>query len=176
MFKWAWAMRLRAAAFPGIVDTHKAIVGLAYLAAYVGLDQVSFIQPYAPFDITPWNPNTGLSFVMVLVFGLQTIPFLFIGPFLAYLVNGTIVLPWSVEILSAALIGGGYSTALVFLQRPNAPFDPALSSMRDLVVLMLVAAATAGFVASSYVGLKIAAGLLPAKDFWRQRCAIGSAT
>ncbi len=165
MFKWAWAMRLQAAAFPGIVDTHKAIVGLAYLSAYVGLDRVSFIQPYARFDITPWSPNTGLSFVMVLVFGLPTIPFLFMGPFLAYLVNGPVILSWPVEILSVALIGGGYSTALVFLQRPNTAFNPALSSMRDLVVLMLVAAASAGFVASSYVGLRIAAGRLPAEDF-----------
>ena len=55
MFKWAQAMRLRAAAFPGIVDTHKAIVGLAYLAGYVALDRISFVQPYAPFGITPWN-------------------------------------------------------------------------------------------------------------------------
>jgi integral membrane sensor domain MASE1 len=165
MIRWAQAMRLRAAAFPGIVDTRIAVVGLAYLAGYVALDRISSIQPYAPFGITPWNPGTGLSFVLILVFGLRTIPFLFIGPFLADLVNGTIVLPWSVEILSVALIGGGYSAALVFLQRPNTPFDPALSSMRDLVVLMLVAAASAAFVASSYVGLTIAAGVLTAKDF-----------
>jgi two-component system, LuxR family, sensor kinase FixL len=163
MFKWAQAMRLRAAAFPGIVETRKAIVGLVYLAAYVAVDRVSFIQPHAPFGITPWNPDTGLSFVLVLVFGLRMIPFLFVGPFLADLVNGHSVLPWPVEILSAALIGGGYSAALVFLQRSN--FDPALSSMRDLAVLMLVTAASAAFVASSCVGLTIAAGLLTAKEF-----------
>ncbi len=163
MFDWAYAMRLRAAAFPGILDAHKAIVGLAYLAAYVALDRVSFIEPYAHLGITPWNPDTGLSFVLVLVFGLRMIPLLFLGPFLADLVNGHVVLPWWVEILSVAVIGGGYSAALVFLQRSN--FDPALPSMRDLVVLMLVAAASAAFVASSYVGLTIAAGLLTAKDF-----------
>jgi two-component system, LuxR family, sensor kinase FixL len=165
MFKWAQAMRLRAAAFPGIVDTHKAIVGLAYLVGYVALDRVSFIEPYAHFAITPWNPDTGLSFVLVLAFGLRMIPFLFLGPFLADLVNGHFVLPWTVEILSVALIGGVYSAALVFLQRSDTRFDPALSSMRDLIVLMLVAAASAAFVASSYVGLTIAAGLLTAKDF-----------
>jgi two-component system, LuxR family, sensor kinase FixL len=163
MFKCAQTMRMRPTSFPRIVETHKAIVGLAYLAAYVALDRVSFIEPYAPFGITPWNPNTGLSFVMVLVFGLRTIPFLFIGPFLADLVNGAIVPSWSVEILTVSVIGGGYSAALVFLQRSS--FDPALPSMRDLVVLMLVAAASAAFVASSYVGLTIAAGLLTAKDF-----------
>ena len=117
MFEWAQAMRLRATAFPGIVDTHKAIVGLAYLAAYVALDRASFLEPYAQFGITPWNPGAGLSFVLVLVFGLPMIPLLFLGPFLADLVNGHVLLPWSVEILSVAVVGGGYSAALVFLQR-----------------------------------------------------------
>jgi two-component system, LuxR family, sensor kinase FixL len=163
MSKWVQAMQLRAAAFPGIVDAHKAIVGAVYLAAYVALDRVSFIQPYAHFGITPWNPDTGFSFILVLAFGVRMIPLLFLFPFLADLVNGHVLLPWSVETLSVALIGGGYSAALVFLQRSS--FDPALSSIRDLVALMLVAAASAAFVASSYVGLTIAAGLLTAKDF-----------
>ena len=165
ILKWAQAMRLRTVAFSEIVDTHKAIVGLAYLATYVALDRVSFIEPYAPFGITPWNPNTGLSFVLILVFGRRLIPFLFIGPFLADLVNRQVVLPWAVEILSVALIGGGYSAALLFLERSPTRFDPTLSSMRDLVVFMLVAAASAALVASGYVGITIAAGLLPAKEF-----------
>jgi two-component system, LuxR family, sensor kinase FixL len=75
------------------------------------------------------------------------------------------MVPWTVEILSVGLIAGGYSAALVFLKRPNTRFDPTLSSMRDLVVLILVAVASAAFVASTYVGLKIATGLLPAQDF-----------
>jgi signal transduction histidine kinase len=39
-------MQLRAAAFPGIVDANKAIIGVSYVAAYVALDWVSFIEPY----------------------------------------------------------------------------------------------------------------------------------
>jgi two-component system sensor kinase FixL len=106
-----------------------------------------------------------LSFVLVLASGLRMIPFLFLGPILADLVNGHLALPWTVEILSAALIGGGYSAALVLLERSNIRFDPALSSMRDLVALILVSAASAAFVASSYIGLTITAGLMPAKEF-----------
>jgi integral membrane sensor domain MASE1 len=64
-----------------------------------------------------------------------------------------------------ALIGGGYSTALAYLKRSQTRFDPALSSMRDLVLLMVVAAASAAFVASTYVGVAIATGLLSIKDF-----------
>ena len=44
-------------------------------------------------------------------------------------------------------------------------FDPTLSSMRDLVLLMLVAGVSAGFVALSYVAVAIFAGVLPIEDF-----------
>jgi signal transduction histidine kinase len=165
MLKLAQVMRSQAAALPGVLDAHKVIVGLAYLAGYVALDRVSFVEPYAPFGITPWNPNTGLSFVLILVFGVRMIPFLFVSPFLADLVNGHMVLPWTIEILSVALIGAGYSAALAFLQLSKTRFNPALLSMRDLVLLMLVAVASAALVASGYVGLTIAAGLLSANDF-----------
>jgi two-component system, LuxR family, sensor kinase FixL len=165
MLNSARAMRLRTAVLPGIVDTNKAIVGLSYVAAYVALDWVSFIEPYAHFNITPWNPNTSLSFILILVFGQRMIPFLFISPFLVDLINREIAVPWSVEILSGVAIAGGYSTALAFLKRSKTRFDPTLPAMRDLVALILVAVASAAFVASSYVGLRIATGLLPAKDF-----------
>ena len=53
MLRSAQTMQLRAAAFPGIVDANKAIIGVSYVAAYVALDWVSFIEPYASFNITP---------------------------------------------------------------------------------------------------------------------------
>ena len=161
----AQAMRLRTAFFLGTIDTNMVIVGLSYVAAYVAFDWVSFIEPYAHFNITPWNPNTSLSFILILVFGQRMIPFLFISPLLADLINREIAVPWSVEILSGVAIAGGYSTALAFLKRSKTRFDPTLPTMRDLVALILVATASGAFVASSYVGLRIAAGLLPTKDF-----------
>jgi len=165
MIKAAQTMRLRAIAFPGVFDAHIAIVGVAYLAVYALLDWISFIEPYAHFGITPWNPGTGLSFVLLLFFGVRMIPFLLISPLLADFLHQQLITPWPFEIMSTVLIGGAYSAALIFLSRPKLGFDPALSSMRDLVLLMLVAVVSAAFVASGYVGLTIAAGLLPAKDF-----------
>jgi two-component system sensor kinase FixL len=129
------------------------------------LDWISFIEPYAPANITPWNPHTGLSFVLVLLFGRRMIPLLFIGPLLADIVLNLSPVPWVVELSFVVLIGGGYSAALLFLSRPSMRFDPALLSMRDLVLLMLVAAASAAFVASSYVAVATFAGMLPIKDF-----------
>ena len=90
---------------------------------------------------------------------------MFISPLLVDLINREIAVPWSVEILSGVAIAGGYSTALAFLKRSKTRFDPTLPTMRDLGALILVATASGAFVASSYVGLRIAAGLLPTKDF-----------
>ena len=152
-------------AFPRVFDAHKVIVGMAYLVAYALLDWISFIEPYAHLGITPWNPGTGLSFVLLLLFGQRMFPFLLVSPLLADLVHQQFALPWTFEILSSVLVGGGYSLALMFLQRPSLDFDPALSSMRDLVILMIVAVVSAAVIASAYVGLTIAAGLLPLSDF-----------
>lgn len=158
-------LRANPVAYPRIVSLPMAVPGIVYLVGYVLLDWISFIEPYAPFGITPWNPGTGLSFVLVLLFGRRMIPFLFIGPWLSDLVQIQSPLPWHIELACTVLIGGGYSAALLFLMRPGLKFDPALSSMRDMVLLMLVAVVSAAFVASSYVAVTTAAGLLPVKDF-----------
>lgn len=152
-------------AFPRVFDAHKLVVGLVYLAAYAVLDWISFIEPYANLGITPWNPGTGLSFVLLLLFGLRMIPFLLVSPLLADLLTQQFAMPWHVEILASVLVGGGYSAALTFLLRSKLRFDPALGSMNDLVLLLLVAVVAAAFVAIGYVSLMIGAGLLPPADF-----------
>src|SRR4029077_16632449 len=79
--------------------------------------------------------------------------------------NQQFAMPWHVEILASALVGGGYSIAVAFLLRPKLRFDPTLASMHDLVLLLGGAVVSAAFVAAGYVSLTIAAGLLPAADF-----------
>src|SRR5215470_10360768 len=159
------AKRATAVAVPRILSQHKAIIGLLYIAGYVLLDWISLIEPYAPFGISPWNPGTGLSFALVLLFGRRMIPFLFVGVLLSDLVHRPLPLPWMVELSAALLIAGGYAAALLALMHERLRFDPALSSMRDLVLLMVVAVVSAAVVACGYVGLALAAGLLPPADF-----------
>jgi signal transduction histidine kinase len=161
----AQAERAQMMTFPRIFDAPNIVVGAAYLSAFALLDWISFIEPYAHLGITPWNPGIGLSFVLLLLFGRRMFPFLLVSPLLADLLHQQFSMPWAVEILSTVLIGGGYSIALVFLLRPKLRFDPALSSMRDLVLLMFVAVVSAALVACSYVGLTVAAGLLPISEF-----------
>jgi two-component system, LuxR family, sensor kinase FixL len=140
-------------------------IGVAYLAGYVFLDWLSFIHPLASFGITPWNPGTGLSFALVLLFGWRMVPYLFLAPMLSDVVNLATPLPIGAALASAAAIGAGYTAASLTLLRPALRFDPELRSLRDLVLLMLVAVISAGLVASSYVAIMIAAALLPGADF-----------
>lgn len=151
--------RLRAFAFPA------PLVGFVYLAGYVLLDWVSFIEPFSPLGITPWNPSTGLSFVLILLFGRRFFPLLFLAPLLADMVVRQPLLSWQLELSAAALIGGSYAAVLAFLLNPRIGFDPALASLRDLVLLLLTAAIGAALVASGFVGMMIGADLLRSADF-----------
>ena len=73
MHEWIRTMRSRAA-IPLMVDARQVIAGLVYLVAYVALDRVSFSESYAQLGITPWSPSTGLSFVLILLFGRSFVP------------------------------------------------------------------------------------------------------
>jgi two-component system, LuxR family, sensor kinase FixL len=158
-------MQLSPIAHVWIVSLPLVIVGIGYLAGYVLLDWISFIEPYGSVGITTWNPGTGLSLALGLLFGRCMIPLLFIGPLLSDLILNQSPVPWSVELSFVVVIGSGYSAALLFLLRPSLRFDPTLSSMRDLILLMLVAVLSTVFVASSYVVVTILAGLLPPNEF-----------
>jgi two-component system, LuxR family, sensor kinase FixL len=164
VLEWTRTLWSRAA-MPMKVDASQIAAGLVYLVAYVALDRVSFLESDAHLGITPWNPSTGLSFTLILIFGRRLIPLLFVAPLLADMINRQVPFPWPAELLSVAAIGLGYSAALLFLTRPKTRFDPRLSSMRDLAQLILATSLGAAFVAASYVGLMIAAGLLPGKEF-----------
>lgn len=152
-------------AFPRVFSLPPITVGLVYLAGYVVLDWISFIYPFAPYGITPWNPPTGLSFVVVLLFGQRLIPFLFLAPFVADLTVRQLPFPWILEIALTTIVGGAYSLALIFLLRPKTRFNPALPGLRDLFLLLLTAATSAAVVAMSYVGVVITGGLLAPESF-----------
>jgi signal transduction histidine kinase len=156
--------RLRLMAFPRLFLMPQWVIGLAYVVGYILLDWVSFIHPFAPFGITPWNPPTGLSFVLVLMFGQKFIPLLFAAPLLADLLVIHLPFPWTTEALLTVVTGAGYAAGLVVLLRPGTRFNPALTTMRDLIVLMAVAAFSSAFVAASYVSALIAADLLSMQD------------
>jgi len=140
------------------------LFGIAYLVIFMLLDWSSYVEPYAPFAGTPWNPQTGVSVALILMFGPRMIPFLFIAPVLTDLAVRQLPVPLTIELWRAFLIGGVYAAAGLFLLHPKLRFDRALRSLRDLLLLMIVTALSAAAVAAGYVGSIVAVGLMPAAD------------
>jgi len=132
---------------------------------YVLLDWISFIHPYAGYNITPWNPPTGLSFVLVLAFGRRMIPYLFVAPLLADIIVRQPPLSWTLLLSTTAFVGCGYSLGLLFLMRPKTRFSLARFSLHDLFLLLVTAAVTAAVVASNYVAAMIIAAFCRLRIF-----------
>jgi two-component system, LuxR family, sensor kinase FixL len=157
--------RLAPNSYPAILSVMPIIAGLGYVAAYPLLDWLSYVEPFEGLDITPWNPQVGLSFPLVLLFGRRTVPFLFIAPLVSHLLLNFSPVDLREGIAHATVIGGGYSAAALFLMRPATRFDPSLPSTRDLILLMLTALVSTAFVAAGYVATTTLSGYLELQDF-----------
>ena len=107
----------------------------------------------------------GQSFALILLFGAEFLPWLFIAPLLADAIVRGFALPLAAEIAAILIIGGGYAAATVLLLWPRLRFDPTLGSRHSLVLLTVVAVASTAAVAVSYVGMLVAFGVLPAASF-----------
>lgn len=152
-------------AFPRLLTLPPHVIALGFLVGYVTLDWISFLHPFGPFGITPWNPPTGLSFVLILLFGQRYLPLLFLAPLLADLMVRGQAATWPVSLMTSVIIGLGYSTVALTLLPPTVRLDVSLSSMRDLALLLLAAAVSAAAVAVGCVAVYVVAGLVPWTDF-----------
>jgi two-component system, LuxR family, sensor kinase FixL len=146
-----------------VLDWH--LISLGYLVAYVALDWASYIHPFAGLSITPWDPSAGLSFALVMLFGLRYLPLLFVAALVADLLVRGWFLPTWLELAGAGMTTAGHSAALFLLSTTAMRFNAALTSTRDLLVLVVVAMLSAAVVAVANVGLVIAAGILQAAEF-----------
>lgn len=135
----------------------------AYLAAYVLLDWISFIQPFDQLNITAWNPPPGVSLVLLLVRGMRWAPLVFVGPFAADVIVRHLsapVLPTLVTDLAEAVIYTGVAWLIRRLVRPSLDFR----AFREVVGLIAATALGALFMAVVYVGSFTLAGRVPAHN------------
>jgi two-component system, LuxR family, sensor kinase FixL len=141
-------------------------IGALYVSAYVLFEAVSYVHPFGAYGITPWNPSTGLSILVVLLWGRRMLPLLFLTPPLAEAVVRGLALPLWITGLEALIVGGGYTIAALILLWPKLRFDTSLTSLRDLSILMGVAVLSSAFVASAYVIVLVSAQKIEIADFW----------
>jgi signal transduction histidine kinase len=140
-------------------------IALGYIAGYVLLDWVSYVHPFAVSGITPWNPQTGLSFALILLLGPEFLPWLFVAPFVADVLVRQLPLPLAAESLVVLLIGFGYGGATALLLSPRVGFDPTLTSMRALLWLMAAALVSIAIVAVGHASVLVTFSILAPNEF-----------
>jgi two-component system sensor kinase FixL len=138
-------------------------VVLAYLAAYVFLDWLSFIHPLGPYAITVWNPPPGLSLALLLGFGLRYAPALFVACFLAEISVRAGQADLGHVLLYSAILTIGYTALAAVLQRSR--FDPAFRSFRDLLLFVAVVGAGTIIIAAAYVAAHAATDVFAWDEF-----------
>jgi signal transduction histidine kinase len=151
------------------------LIGGLYISVHLLLDWLSFVHPFGAFGITPWNPSTGLGFVLVLRYGPRTLPLYLAALILANVIVRGLPVPLWVAVAEALMRAAAYGVALIILLRPSIGFDTSLASVRDLFLLLLVAVVASAVTACAYVVLLLATGLLPEQDISAGllRCWVG---
>jgi signal transduction histidine kinase len=139
-------------------------IGLTYVASYVLLDWVSYVHPFAIFGITPWNPQTGLSFALIPLFGRSYLPWLIAAPLAADLIVRELPLPFTAELLVVLITGLGYGGATLLLSSSRLQFDPTLSTRRSLLWLMGAAIASIALVSLGHAVVLLPHGIVAAAD------------
>lgn len=129
------------------------LIALAYIVGYVALDWISYLYPLAPFAITPWNPPPGLSIALLTIAGLRLWPAVFIAVLAAeLLVRPASGLPVA-GVTTALSFAFGYCAASALLHFVR--FDAALTRVRDVVWLVVIAVNGSVIIAATYVGLLV---------------------
>ena len=139
------------------------VLSVAYVAVYLVLDRISFIEPLHGVNITPWNPSTGVMLALLIIKGVRWSPVVLV----AELISGA-TLP-QIPILPAPLfvtaiaVTVGYASAAAILRQVR--FDASLRRSSDVVVLLLVASTSSCLVATAFVATYAAAGVVPWTGF-----------
>jgi two-component system, LuxR family, sensor kinase FixL len=135
-------------------------LSLAYIALYVVLDRISFIEALHGVDITPWNPPAGLTVALLLVGGPAYIPVIAIAALCSSQILPLTPISPAWGLATALVIAGGYAATATLLRQVFG-LDVGLKRGRDMPLVIGAAVIGAGAVALAVVTTYVAAGILP---------------
>ncbi|HEX2075783.1 MAG TPA: EAL domain-containing protein [Geodermatophilus sp.] len=122
------------------------IVSVVYLALWLGLDAIASVFQ-ARQEVSLWYPPTGLSFALLLVFGLRYAPLLLLTDPLHGLVVSSPDVSWVSVWLSGVLSTVVY-TVVAWLLLRRLRIDPRLPGQRDVAWFLGLAAIAGPLVVS----------------------------
>ena len=139
------------------------VLSVAYVAVYVTLDRISFIEPLHGINITPWNPSTGVMLALLIIKGVRWSPLVLIAELISDATLSQIPVLPAPLFVAATVVTVGYAGAAAILRHVR--FEASLRRTSDVVVLFLVASISSCLVASGFVATYAAAGVVPWTGF-----------
>ncbi|MFT3736833.1 MAG: ATP-binding protein [Rhodocyclaceae bacterium] len=132
---------------------------LLFVATYVALDRLSYIEPLFGLNITPWNPAPALGIVFWLHRGRSIAPFWFLALMLSEWVTRGLPEGWIVTIALSCWLVAGYGAMGTALRRfcNIALFN----NRRDLLVWLGVIVVGSTFNSLGYLLFLDLTGLIP---------------
>src|SRR6516165_1569144 len=119
---------------PRVRQLWRAIVlSVAYVAVYLALDRISFIEPLHGVNITPWNPSTGLMLALLSVKGVRWFPVVLVAELISGATLPQIPILPAPLFVAAIVVTVGYASAAAILRHVR--FDASLRRSSDVVVL-----------------------------------------
>jgi two-component system, LuxR family, sensor kinase FixL len=140
--------------------TTTLIMSVTFVLLYVTLDTVSFVFPYYPFPVTPWNPNAGLAIAMMVTGGPRFAPAVIV----ATLISAFPLRAESASLLGSLVAGLGLGTAYVLTALTVRRLVPGatLERVRDLRLFFVVVVAGTALAAACFVQFNLPPGGVPA--------------
>ena len=139
-------------------------IAAAFIALYVLVAWLSYARPALKPEITPWNPQAGLTLAFLLIYGPRWWPIAVLAALLSELLTLTshVVLP--LALMACLWIGLVYAAIASGLRRLDlaSPIETAFAAGR----MAGVAACGAFIAAAGYVGIYVAVGDVSAEDAW----------
>jgi integral membrane sensor domain MASE1 len=135
------------------------VASAAFVLLYVTLDAVSYVFPYHPFPVTPWNPNAGLAIAMTITGGPRYAPAVIIATLLAEIPLRTEGASLLANLAAGLGLGSAYVLTALTMRRV-AP-DAALERLRDLRLFLMIVVTGTALSALCYVQLNLPPGGVP---------------
>ena len=139
-------------------DYRTAAVAVGYLASYILLDWLSYVQPVLKLGITPWNPQAGLTLAFLLVYGPRWASVTAVAVLLSEILVRQNSVASSLVIGVSMWIALGYGVLAALLRRWR--LETPIRTLGAAVRLAVASVAATLVVAGGYVVLFVTAGEL----------------
>jgi two-component system sensor kinase FixL len=134
-----------------------------YIALYLTLDRISFIEALYGIGITPWNPSAGLTVALLIMKGPRCFPAVLSAEVLSTATLPLVPIPAFPVFAAGLVVSVGYASATVVLRLVG--FDASLRRTSDVAVLLGVMMISSAIIANGCVATYSAAGVIPWQGF-----------